>query len=1176
MPADAILAFASYLNMTQPSAVRPPLRSGLRWLRNSVGVLLVLLAVLWLALPRWVQGRGAQMAGQALGRDVSFARVEFQPWRLGLVIEGVRVAGAAGAAGKGAALLTVERVDAALSLRSIRHGALILESLTVQKPVLRLARLADGRYDVDDLLARLARPASKPEAPPPAFAVYNIRLNEGQALFDDRPAARQHELAGLRMSLPFVSSLNADIKVRVQPQLSGRLNGVAFGSSAEALPFADRREASLNFKFDGLDLVPYIGYLPDGLPLRLQRGLVDAQLALHFSQAPKRAAVVSLGGSVALRDFALQTPAGAPWVGWQALRIALKDVQPLRRELRLGAVDLVGLTGVLQRDAAGKVWLPTMANAPSDERNTAPWLFSLDSLALTEAALDWRDAGLRPHATLRIDAINARLGALEWPLKAAVPLSFDLRAQAATLSGAGVLSPAQWALNWQWVDLDLAAVAPYVQALAPIQLRGLLAGRGELVLLEPLAAGAGAQARAVLSDLSVKKLSLAALPRSKEEPLLSFAALHLDELKLDMAAHQASLGRLSVTQPALNLARNAAGAWNFQALLPPAAAADGKPSPAWSLSLRALDIDAGRATLLEHGGAALAAEQIRLRLQNIAWPLSATAMPVELALKLGAPQAKSSTQGALSWQGQLGLAPLAASGKLDLERLPIHLLDAYLDPSWGLHLQRALLGLKGEFSLKQQEQGLQARLAGDLLLSDLALQQARQIDGERVIGEDLLSWQTLNLDGLKLALTPGTGPQIDVAEARLNDFFARLIVNEQGRFILRELGPQEAANKARATATRPASEAIQLAIGKTSLSKGRVDFSDRFIRPGYNARLSELQGSLGPFSSLKPEMAPLTLRGRVAGTGLLEIDGLLNPSSTALAMDIRAAATDIELAPLSPYAAKYAGYAIERGKFSTRVQYKIEPGGSLQANNQIVLNQLTFGDKVDSPEATSLPVLFAVALLKDKEGVIDVSLPVSGSINDPDFSVSGLIIKLILNLLGKALTAPFSLFSGNQSADLSQAAFAAGSAIPGAPEQLDKVAQMLEQRPGLSLTITGFADPAAEKTALQDAQLELMIQRQGGDQATALKRLYEASKLPNKPRHLIGLAKELPPAQMRALLMASYPVSGDAVRDLALQRGVAVRDALMDKGVPNSRIFLAAPKLQAAGAPRADLSLKLH
>ena len=321
----------------------------------------------------------------------------------------------------------------------------------------------------------------------------------------------------------------------------------------------------------------------------------------------------------------------------------------------------------------------------------------------------------------------------------------------------------------------------------------------------------------------------------------------------------------------------------------------------------------------------------------------------------------------------------------------------------------------------------------------------------------------------------------------------------------------------------------------------------------------------------------------------LEIDGQLNPSGSPLAMDVRANATDIELAPLSPYAAKYAGYEIERGKLSTKVHYRIDTGGTLQAENQVILNQLEFGRAVESPDATKLPVRLAVALLKDSHGVIDVNLPISGSINDPQFSVGGIVIKLIVNLLGKALTAPFSLFAGSGGTDLSQLACAPGAPTVQDATQLDTLGKMMQDRPGLTLTITGTADLDNERVAIENRALEAAIQREqrrelrrkdlGNAKADAadlpplsaaehdrlLKIVYDAAKLPNKPRNVIGMAKDIPADQMRTLLLPSYAVDAQAVRDLALQRSVGVRDALVARGISSSRLFLAAPQPAAEG-----------
>jgi len=368
------------------------------------------------------------------------------------------------------------------------------------------------------------------------------------------------------------------------------------------------------------------------------------------------------------------------------------------------------------------------------------------------------------------------------------------------------------------------------------------------------------------------------------------------------------------------------------------------------------------------------------------------------------------------------------------------------------------------------------------------------------------------------------------------------------------------------------------------------------VRPNYSARLTELNGSIGAIRSGTREMATISLRGRAADTALLDISGQINPTVQPLALDIRAKATDLELAPLSPYAGKYAGYAIERGKLSMDVSYKIDADGRLEARNQVLLNQLTFGERVESPSATQLPVLLAVALLKDRNGVIDINLPVSGTLDDPQFSVGGIIWKVILNLLGKALTAPFALLSGGGAADLSQVQFLPGTAriADSGQAALDKVASALTERPSLMMTVTGAADTVSERDAARRTLLEDRLLAEGrrdrlraapaaganapaaaasapvaplsaAERAVALKRHYQQTPLPDRPRNLINQLKDIPPAEMEARLLAGIRVTDDTMRELALQRGLAVRDALIAKGLPSDRLFLAAPKLRLSG-----------
>ncbi|WP_310389557.1 DUF748 domain-containing protein [Roseateles sp.] len=1214
--------------------------------KGLVGLLAVFVLVFlasWLVLPRWLQSSGAELASNALGRSVTVRAVSFRPWSLALTLEGLRVAGATP---QNDALLELERLTLKLSASSLWLGSPVVESLGLERPTLRLSRLAAGQYDIDDLLARFAKPATPqpPDAKPIALALYNITLSEGRLLLDDRPTQRRHEVSHMAIELPFLSTLAADVKVHVQPQLTGVLNGVTFAAKGRALPFADQPAARLDFKLDQLDLAPYAPYVPAGLPLALKQGRVDANLHLKFQQTSGQAPEIGLAGQLRLAQFALQTPAGAPALAWADLTLQLLDVQPLRGVVKLGTLALTKPSLVVSKDSAGHLRIAGVAQANDVGRGPAPvqasrppWTLSLGQFDLTDGELDWQDASVKPKVSLKVQDIGLHLGALAWPLKTPSPIAIALRfsptggsakVESALIKGAGSVSPDRLSLDWQWQGLELQWFGSYLQVQAPLRLGGLFSGKAGLLLEQPLQADPGQRATVSLSNLQVTGMALGGI--AAREPLLRLASLGLDQLSVDLAGRKVSAGALKLSRPSLGLARAKDGRWSYQDLQPHGKTVTkaSETAPPWAVQLGGLKVEQGSLRLLDAAApaatAGLAAEQIALDLGGLSWPAQAKSMPVNLNFKFGPAKRGAAPTGQLRWRGAASLAPLAASGSLSAERLPLHLLNPYLDPAWGLHLQKAELGLRTQFDARQSPAGLSAQASGKLLLADLLLHQARELDGQYQIGEELLSWQALNLEGFKLQLKGGEPPEFSVAEVLLSDFFARVIINEQGKVNLRDVGAvdrkpaaaagladaADAAASSGAASSAPVGPRMSISIGQIRVDKGRLDFNDRFVRPNYSARLTELQGSLGAFSSERPEPAPLSLQGRVAGTGQLDVVGNVNPLGRPLSLDIRASATDIELAPLSPYAAKYVGYAIERGKFSTKVQYKIDPGGSLQANNQIILNQLTFGERVDSPDATKLPVLFAVALLKDKDGVIDVEVPIKGSVNEPEFTVGGVIWKVIVNLLGRALSAPFSLFSasgGNGGADLSRFEFAPGSAQALKPAALDSVAKMMVERPGLSLTIKAWADPAAEHAALQERQLEaaLLTERQrelqrkqstaatqlpeaetsltDADRERLLKPVYQAAKLPNKPKNFIGFAKDIPAAEMRALLLSSFAVSEEQVRALALERGVMVRDALIAKGLPNSRIFLGAPSLHQAGAepdpawtPHAELQLGAH
>ncbi len=1228
--------------MSEEVPARRRLPRLLRWAAWLIGALLLLWAVAWLAVPPIVKSQAEQRLSSLLGREVRIGRIDFSPWSLRLTLEQFSVAPAAG--GGAPPQLSVQRLMVNADMRSLLRLAPVIEALEIDTPVVRVARVADGRYDFDDIVARFAKAAAEPKHndEPARFALYNLRLQGGAVEFDDQPVKRVHRLQDLQIALPFLSNLPDDVTVDVLPRVAFKLNGAAFDSGAQSKPFAQDRASQIDLNVAALDLAPWLPYVPAALPLKPSRGTLATQLQLQFALAADGAPRISLRGKASLADVALATAgdAGTPAVAWQKLDVALTDVQPLARKIALGEVTLAGVRIDARRSADGRINLvpaatasspPSAASAPA---GAALWQVSVAKLALTQARIDWHDASTRPAAAMRAEPVDLQLGSVRWPFDAPAPVKLTARLTALDAQGAAAAEPATLTLDGQASDriadarvelqgLNLAWLEPYLAA----SLGARVEGRASAKAVLAWAAGAAAQIK--LSDVSAQVEQFKLVDGSKVRTPLSVGALSLAEVTVDVAAQQVSLGALKIERPSLALARDAQGRWNFEqwtrtgTASAPQRSADN--APPWSVKLGELQLTNGEFRLDDQRPAPTPSAPVQLRgvlnasVRDLSWPAGP---PAKTQLQLRVSQAEGSSKGAqggrVDWNGSVAPSPLAARGTLRIERFPVHAFEPYFGSGLNVELLRGEADWRGDIAVAQRANNQwDVSAKGNARITDLRVHERTATSTTRG-GDELLTWQAFTLDSLKFDLRAGGAkPTLEIASAALTDFYSRLVITEDGRFNLRDVAapprgdaaapsPAAVASAPTLAASAPAAPPgsglpIDIRIGGVRLANGKVDFTDRFIRPNYSAALTELNGTLGAFNSTTRDMATLDLKGRAAGTALLEISGAVNPTAQPLALDIKAKATDLELAPFSPYAGRYAGYAIERGKLSMEVAYKIDADGKLDAKNQVILNQLTFGDKVESPDATKLPVLLAVALLKDRNGVIDINLPISGSINDPQFSIFGLVLKVIGNLLVKAITAPFSLLTGGGSEDLSFVAFEPGTASfnDAGRSAIDKVAKSLTDRPALKMTVTGASDPQSEREAMQQAALDARITAEQRREAlrsdapadaplpaltpaqreTIVKRIYSDTKLPNKPRNAIGIARDIPVPEMEALLRGATIVSSDTARELALQRGIAVRDALVAKGLPSERLFLAAPKLRASGeedaawSPRVQLAL---
>lgn len=1300
-----------------------------RWFKPATRALAALLgvwALSWLSVPALVKGPLERLASEQLGRTVTVGSLDFKPWSLELTLRDIAVAGAKGGEA-GPAQLTIGRVYVDAELQSLLRLAPVVDAFTVENPVLRITHLGQGRYDVDDVIAKLTAPkdelAPPPSTEPARLALYNLLLQGGRVDFTDNAVGKTHSVQDVLLSVPFISTLSDKKEVRVEPRLAFTLEGSRFDSSAQSTPFAQTGHADAQIRWDGLNLAPYLGYLPASLPIRLKAATLDVDVKLAFEQAPRMA--VKLSGKVQTRDVHLTDREGQDLLAYERLTVDMADVRPLDQVVDLAQVELAAPVLHARRDAAGllnlaqlgnsqaagapnpatgtstsaapaassaasaegsdpasaasaaKTRRPTKPGTPPAAPTPAPWKVTVARATVHQGTVHWDDQTTRPAAALQARQLALELTGLALPLekpvayKGALVLPNTYAANAANATNAAVPPTRQ-------TGKAKAGAAKVVAAKAdtPAATEGKLAFEGEATeqkaqlqittealalqlaapyvaqYLEPTVAGQltgtlGLQWQAPTSSKNATGLTVTAGPLALEQlalrqngkSLVSLGKLEIKGLQVPVDERTVTLESLALNTPTLAVERGSDGRWMFerwakaQAQTPTAASetttAKASTEAPWVVRLGELAVQGGAVAFADNAQprpVALEVSALDVSAKNLATDSGkpgAFTLSARAAAGKGNAKSAAGAAGKIDYQGTLALQPLTTQGKLDATRVPVHGLDGYLAQQLAIELLRADVGFRGQVAFAQSDKGASLKLAGDAAIEDLKANStgASTPLTEAQVGEELLAWKSLNLRGLSVATAPGTAPKVQVSETSLQDFFARITINEAGRINLRDIVKGEA----EATATAPAATAsttaapapvpaasaasapqpVQTAardplapvvqFGPVSLVNGKVLFSDFFIKPNYSADLSELTGKLGAFSSEapggEPQLAALELLGRAEGSASLEVTGKLNPLAQPLALDIAGKVRDLDLPPLSPYSVKYAGHGIERGKLSVDVTYKVLPNGQLTANNRIVLNQLTFGEPV-AGAPNSLPVRLAVALLADRRGVIDLDLPISGSLNDPQFRLGPVIGKVILNLIGKALTSPFSLlasaFGGGE--EMSSVAFAPGSATlsPEAQQNLGKVAKALADRPTLKLTVTGTANLAEEREGLQRERVQQLVraekrraQPDSTEPVTAdeypalLKAAYGRASIP-KPRNLVGIAKDLTVPEMEALLMANQPATEAMAAELAAQRGHAIQSYLAAQKLPAERLFLAAPKTGSQvpkGTPHAELSL---
>jgi len=588
-----------------------------------------------------------------------------------------------------------------------------------------------------------------------------------------------------------------------------------------------------------------------------------------------------------------------------------------------------------------------------------------------------------------------------------------------------------------------------------------------------------ARSRFSLGSLNLKG-SRVQLPRPEAGPLelLRVDSLALEDIELELAVPSISVGRIAVKDGRLSAVRDAQGRIDLVAALraskrPAAGVTPTNPRAAagWHYRVNKFELSKFSASLRDESvtpAVNLVLEDIALAVDGFSENLAAP-LPVRASLR-------ARDGGSLEAAGRIVPAESVVDLKLKVADLDLKPVQPYLGAQTRLTLASGLL--TGEGRAIYAPRGSSFR--GGVSVRDLLL-------NETDSGQSFLAWKSLGSPGLEVTPT-----KLNIPELNLDGLDTKLIISKDKSINASRMFRKKAP-VASAPATADAAVAVARPLRKTTpflveidrlrVRRGDLDFADLSLALPFATRIHGLRGAVVGLSSRSGSQAQVELEGQVDDYGLARAAGRIDLFDPTDFTDLKVVFRNIEMTRLTPYSATFAGRKIDSGKLSLDLEYKIKKH-QLAGENQIVMDQLTLGGRVDSAAAGSLPLDLAVALLQDADGRIELGLPVSGSLDNSQFSFGGLIWKTLSNVLGRIVTAPFRALAalfGSGGEKLESIAFETGAVrlLPPEREKLTRLAGALKKRPGLSLTLHGvYAD--ADRAPLQERQLSRIVAERAG------------------------------------------------------------------------------------------------
>ncbi|MES2180552.1 MAG: DUF748 domain-containing protein [Pseudomonadota bacterium] len=980
------------------------------------------------------------VAENKLASHLTVDAVKFDPLRLIVTINNLHLTRL-----DGGALASFDRLYLNLEASGLFRFAWRLKDIRLTAPQINLDIAPNGKFNWADLIAKLNEDKKADSSTMARVLIDHILIERGNIQYTERnrPTPFNAKLQPLGLELEGLSTLPEDrgdyLIAAKLPEQGGTLK---WKGDLALNPLA----SSGSIDVQGIKLQKLMQVVDQqSLPIKLLAGELETSFSYNFAMVKGN---VEPTPQVRLNNLAIKLAHVAGDLNAQA-KLALDEATVKLAVLnfsmdKVAQIQFQGLDFTAQQLALTQGG-ETLFKLPQAEVKGVDFNLSASQLKVTEVSLKNGE----------FNAIKAKDGKLNW--QQLVPAAKQQATTEPTVTSKEAVKPFNFEIaslqleHWQAAFQDLSFVHPLRAQVKDINLD-----------LSVTNADGGIAINQLNTELAAITLQSALYP----EPIASLAKISLHDGAVNLKDSTVQLPAITLSGLQTQVLRETNKPLNWQAALEPIAHAspqkpqESQPS-AWQVKLDKLALENGSV----HFADKTTPTPVILDVQSAALELHDTSLDLSKAIPIKA-KLQLKQGGQLNASGKIALTPFKSDLQIKLDALSLKPFSPYINQFAVLKLDNGQASVHGKLTLKAGK-SLAGQFAGGFNINNLAI-------SDEVSAAPFLAWNSVSSDSLKLTIAPN---QLHMDQLRIVQPVGKFIIYEDKTINVKRIlrAPPNADGAATQTAQATDAGAQQdfpIAVDRISVENADLEFADLSLKPQFGTYINTLTGVINGLSNNPAATAQVELDGKVDEFGSARIRGSVQPFRATDFTDLKLSFHNLEMNRLTPYSGKFAGRKIDSGKLSVDLEYKIKQR-QLAGENKFVINQLKLGDKVDSADATNLPLDLAIALLEDSDGLIDLDLPISGSLDDPQFSYGKIIWKAIVNVLGKIVTSPFHALGKllGISPEKAQAIrFDAGQSVlkPEEQEKLTAITGAMAKRPSLSLIVMPSYNADADKAALAE------------------------------------------------------------------------------------------------------------